>query len=203
MTNALRTAILIMASLPAISLHAQRVTLKDGDMSPLKGEKNIAVEFRYDSMAVGKFPKEADYVEKHKNDINKRHSPKGDEWAKNWVDDRQSRYEPKFLNTFTQFAPIQPGGKAKYTLILHTTFTEIGAGMGGAMFGVSKSAYINAEADIVESANKSHVIARIEIYKANSEGTWSGYDWDTDTRIEGCYGTAAIGLARFFRDKVQ
>lgn len=60
-------------------LHAQKI-LK-GDLSFLKGIKEINFSFNYDNMMVGEEGEEANYVKRKK-------AEKGDEWEKNWIGDR-------------------------------------------------------------------------------------------------------------------
>ena len=43
---------------------AQEVDLTKGDLSVLKGETTINIEFTYEKMSVGDFNKEADYIKK-------------------------------------------------------------------------------------------------------------------------------------------
>src|ERR1700712_5602855 len=106
MTNVLRAAFLMLVLLPAMALRAQKVKLEDGDLSALKGEQSIAVEFTYDPLAVGKVDKESDYGRSRKDEINKKKPGKGDDWAKTWVDGPQTLYEPKFLDLFEKYSPL-------------------------------------------------------------------------------------------------
>jgi len=197
MTKFLRAGLMLLVLLPAMALRAQKVKLEEGDLSVLKGEQSIAIEFTYDPMAVGKFDKESDYVKSRTDEINKKNPGKGDAWAKAWVDDRQSRFEPKFLDLFEKYSPLAPTGKGKYTIIFHTTFTEVGFNIGV----MRRSANINGEALIVETANKSHVIAKIMVTKSPGRDFW-GADYDTGARLEEAYATAGRGVARLLKDKL-
>src|SRR5262249_19814200 len=151
------------------------IKLLEGNLAPLKDEKNINVEFAYDNMRVGKYDKEEEYVNDKKSTYNSKEPGKGDQWAKDWVGDRKYRYEPKFNELFEKYAEKTISPNAKYTLIFKTTFTEPG-------FNIAitrKSAAIDGEAWIVETANKNNVIAKIRVEKAPGKAFWSGNDYDT------------------------
>ncbi len=182
-------------------IKAQRIKLIEGDLSPLKNEKKINTEFTYDHMSVGKFDKEEDYIAKKKDEYNKKQSGKGDKWAKDWVDDRQDKFEPKFNELFEKESEIATTGskkEAKYTLIYKTTFTEPG-------FNIAimrHNAETNADVWIVEAANPSKVIAKISVQKAQGRTFW-GEDYETGGRIAECYADAGKALGRFIRKEIK
>ena len=195
----------------------QKVKLEDGDLSPLKSEKTIAFAFTYDSMMIGSSNKgrppgpphppgpghsskqmtEADYVAKHTEDYNKKSPGKGDEWAKAWKDDRETLYEPAFTKEFERYGSLQPDPKSKYTLIFKTTNTEPGFNAGP----FRHNAEISGEAWIVETANKSHVIAKISVINAPG-GSFYENDFITDERIAAAYSEAGRGLGYYIKGKL-
>jgi hypothetical protein len=177
---------------------AQHVRFMDGDLGQLRGEHSINVEFGYDNMRVGKYDREADYISNRKDEYNKKEPGKGDNWAKAWVDDRKYRYEPKLLDGFQRFSEMKADPQAKYTLIFKTMFTE--PGFNGGV--VRKAATIDAEAWVVETANRDHVIAKISIQKAPARNFW-GNDFDAGERIAEAYQSAGVSLGRFIRDKAR
>jgi hypothetical protein len=194
----------------------QKIKLEDGDLSPLKSEKTIAFAFTYDSMMIGSGKEsghhpphppgpghshgqmtEADYVAKHTEDYNKKSPGKGDEWAKAWKDDRESLYEPAFTKEFEKYGSLQPDPKSKYTLIFKTTNTEPGFNIGF----MRHNAEISGVAWIVETADKSHVIAKISVINAPG-GNFFENDYATDERIATAYGEAGRGLGYFIKGKL-
>jgi hypothetical protein len=181
--------------------NAQRIKLIEGDLTPLKNEKKINTEFTYDHMSVGKFDKEEDYIAKKKDEYNKKESGKGDKWAKDWVADRQDKFEPKFNDLFEKESEMATTGskkEAKYTLIYKTTSTEPG-------FNIAimrHNAETNAEVWIVEAANHSKVIAKISVQKAQGRTFW-GEDYETGGRIAECYADAGKALGRFIRKEIK
>ncbi|HEY2648345.1 MAG TPA: hypothetical protein VGI38_04100 [Puia sp.] len=196
---------------------SQKVKLEEGDLSPLKSEKTLAFAFTYDSMMIGssghghppgpphppgpghsnKQQTEAEYVAKHTEDYNKKSPGKGDEWAKAWKDDRETLYEPAFTKEFEKYGALQPDPKSKYTLIFKTTNTEPGFNIGF----MRHNAEISGEAWIVETANKSHVIAKISVINAPG-GNFFENDYATDERIATAYSEAGRGLGYFIKGKL-
>jgi hypothetical protein len=178
----------------------QKIELIEGDLSALKSEKSIDFAFSFDSMMVGKGRKatpETEYVAKKIAEYNKKTPGKGDEWAKAWKDDRESRYQPAFTKMFEQYSSLQMAATAKYTLIFKTTMTEPG-------FNImvhQEPAQIDGQAWIVETANKSHVIAKMNLVKANGRGYW-GSEFDTGERLTEAYEAAGRGLGYFVRGKM-
>jgi hypothetical protein len=184
----------------AIRGYGQKVELIEGDLSALKSDKSIDFAFSYDSMMVGKGRKattETEYVAKKTADYNKKTPGKGDEWAKAWKDDREAKYQPAFTRMFEQYSSLQMAAKAKYTLIFKTTMTEPG-------FNImvhQEPAQVDGQAWIVETANKSHVIAKLSLVKANGRGYW-GSEFDTGERLTEAYEAAGRGLGYFIRGKL-
>jgi hypothetical protein len=194
----------------------QKVKLEEGDLSPLKTEKTLAFAFTYDSMMIGSSghhppgpphppgpghshgqQTEAEYVEKHTEDYNKKSPGKGDEWAKAWKDDRETLYEPGFTKEFEKYGGLQPDPKSKYTMIFKTTNTEPGFNVGF----MRHNAEISGVAWIVETANKSHVIAKISVINSPG-GSFFENDYATDERISTAYSEAGRGLGYFIKGKL-
>ena len=114
----IKSCIAILAFiLTAINLQAQKIKTTDGDLSVLKNETAINIEFTYDGMSVGKFDNEKDYLDKKTEEYNKKEPGRGNSWSKSWVADRASRFEPKFIELFTETSGMQVKKDAKYTLL--------------------------------------------------------------------------------------
>lgn len=179
--------------------YAQKIELLEGDLSSLKSEKSIDITFTYDSIQMGGkgHPSESEYVAKKTAEYNKKEAGKGDQWAKEWKDDRESLYQPAFTKIFQQMSGLEMNAKAKYTLIFKTTFTEPG-------FNImvhQEPAQINGIALIVESANKSHVIAKLGVTKAKGRSFW-GNDFNTGERLAEAYEAAGSQLGYWIKSKM-
>jgi len=180
-----------LLSIATIS-NAQKIKVVDGDPSVLRGESSVGFKFTYDNMAIGKFQNGQDYIDKKTSEYNSKQYGKGDRWAKEWVADRESLYEPKFIELFMKYSDMGEKPDAKYTIIFHTSFTEPGYNV----YISSHSAEIDGEAMIVETAHPEHVLATISIKKAPGR-TYGGDDYDSGTRIAESYADAGKYLAKF------
>lgn len=182
------------ALMVAVGAQAQKVKVIDGKIPDLKGEKSINIELTYNNVAVGKYDREADYVAEKKKEYNAKEAGTGDTWAIKWVDDREQRYRPRFIELFSKYSGMTEDANARYTIIFNTSFVEPGFNVGV----MRRNAHINGEAVIVETANKSKVLARISVTKAPG-GTVFGTDFDTGLRIAETYATAGRGLAKILK----
>jgi hypothetical protein len=196
---------LAAAMLLSFSLQAQKIKIASGDFDFLKGETIVNLKYDYSDMAVGKFDREEDYVQKKVDDYNKKYpgTGRGDQWKEAWEGDRETRFEPKFeqlLNQYTKpkgitFAKDQ--NDAPYTLILKTVFTEPGFNV----YVTKKPALINVEAIFVETANPENVLGVITSDK-NPGRTFGDADFDTGIRIAEAYAKCGKELAIFMVKKV-
>jgi hypothetical protein len=174
--------------------NAQRFKVTEGNLSALKGETSYNIEFTYNDMSVGKFEHESDYIEKKKAEYNSKEPGRGDSWAKSWISDRKMVFEPKFIDLFEKTSDMTVKATAKYTIIFHTTTTEPGYNI----YISKKNAEIDAEATIVETANRSKIIAVIAVKNAPGR-TFSGNDFATGERIAECYAVAGKKLSKFIK----
>ncbi|HNS12121.1 MAG TPA: hypothetical protein PKM97_05865 [Bacteroidia bacterium] len=185
---------LFICSLTAISV-AQSFTLVEGDLSEVKKEKKMNLEFTYEKMGVGKFASETEYVSQKKTDYNAKEPGRGESWEASWKADRANRYEPNFIQLFTKYSKTMAVGEfpdAKYTMIMNTDYTEPGYNI----YVSRKNAHINATYTIVETADRSKVVAKINMLKAPGR-TMGGNDYDTGARIEEAYAAAGKRLSMF------
>jgi hypothetical protein len=197
----LKTFCLGILAVSSANGYTQKLTLQQGDLSFLKGEKSINLELTYDNMKVGKYDKEMDYVNNKKDEMNKKNPGTGDTWAKAWDDDKGARYRDKFVELFDKECPTIPiskDGKAKYTIIYHTTFLEPGYNIGISR----KNAQHNAELTIVDASDKSKVLTKIEVDKALGR-TMSFSDYDTGARLAETYADAAKEIGKMFTKNLK
>lgn len=182
--------------------YAQKITTLEGDLSSLKGEKFFNIQYDYSDMKVGKFEKEEDYVTKKQEEYNEKYKNddpgKGDRWKESWYGDRAGRFQPMFeelLNKYLEKPGVFVGNEkadAKYTINVHTTFTEPGFNI----YITKKPAMINVTISIVETANPDNVICVI-VSKNNPGRTYGMGDFDTGLRISEAYAMAGKGLGKY------
>lgn len=196
------TLLLIGGLLVAFSsnVEAQKLKLKKGSFTGLKGQKTVKIEFEYNT-AVGKFKKESDYIKKKTKEYNEKEAGRGDTWAKAWVADRQARFEPKFKELFNEYSKdyfelTQGSDETEYTLIFRTTFTEPGFNIGI----MKKDALISGELVLVKTDNPDKILATLTV--ENSPGrTFAGFDYDTGTRLQESYAKAGKECAKYLVKK--
>ncbi len=179
-----------------LAVNAQRIKLIEGKLPDFASDPSIITELTFENTKVGKFDKEADYIKAKTEEYNKKEAGKGDTWAEKWEEDKNGRYETKFNELLIMYSDLKLDNHAKYTLIFNTTFIEPGFNVGVAR----KSATINGEAIIVETANKNKVIAKISIERAPGSGIF-GSDFDTGERISESYATAGRAIGKFIKPK--
>jgi hypothetical protein len=197
-----KTALAIALVWLCIISNAQRITLKEGDLSIFKDVQSINTEFNYDSIHIDKFASEADYMVKRTAEFNSKEPGKGDSWAKEWITDRKDRYEPKFNELFEKSSGITVTAAKKealYTLLFRTTRIEPGFFATGF---VHHNAETDAEVWIVETATQKK-IAVITVEKAPGRSTKLFVNYDTGVRIMECYAAAGKALGKFIKNKID
>ena len=185
------TGLLLVTCLLGLQTNAQKVKTTSGNDDILKSESSINIEFNYDNISVGKYKNEPEYIAAKTEEYNKKESGKGDSWAASWKNDRESRYQPKFIELFTLSSGMSVAKDAKYTMIVKTISIEPGWNIGISR----KNAEIDLEVWIVETANKSSKLATFTISNVPG-GTAFGYDFDTGLRISEAYAKAGKSLGK-------
>lgn len=187
-----KTIVLFIFLLSGISSSAQLVNLSRGDLSILKDEKTINIEFTYDKMTVGDDGKEADYIKRKRTEMNEKEQGSGEIWARKWEEDKKGRYEPKFTLGFTNLSKMTVSSEAKYTLIFNTKALEPGY-----QVGVSKrNAGIDGTVTIVETANRAKKIIVLSVERPD-ENKWRGAAFDAASRIADAYYLTGQKVGKF------
>jgi hypothetical protein len=91
-----------MLVLLTTNVSAQKIKLVSGDLSFLKGQTKLNVEYIYDGMMVGKKP-EVEYIKEKVEKYNKDEAGKGDKWLVSWKNDRTTRFQPKFEELLNKY----------------------------------------------------------------------------------------------------
>jgi hypothetical protein len=183
----------------SITAAAQKRKLISGSLNGLKGQKSYDIKFTYDSMQVGDYVAENRYLAEKSMDWELKEPGKGPAFVVQWFDDRERLHEPAFIKGFATFNKAKLNDKkAKYTLILRTKHTEGGWSVGIA----SHPAEIDGELWIVESADQSHVIAKIGFSGVLGKVSYGG-DFDMTWRIQSAYEFAGKLLGDFLKRKAK
>lgn len=199
-TRVILLAVLCFLTLYSQDVYAQKVKLIEGDLSVLKGVEDFNMQFEYTNMGVGKYKNEQDYVDKKRKEYDSKEAGRGEKWQKLWIGDRELRFEPKFIELFEKYSDVKASRNtnSKYTIVFKTKFTEPGYNI----VIQRRSARIDGEAWVVETANPNKVIAKLQVTKAPGK-TFGGYDYDTGQRIQEAYAAAGKGLGKFFKKKMK
>ena len=176
--------------------------LVSGDMKVLKGQSEVILKYDYSNMGVGKYKDADEYATNKVAEMNKKKEGSGDAWLEKWKSDRTDRFEPSFRKDFNgEVDSYNLSGKddspnAKYTVIIHTTFTEPGFNATMAIGFAKKPAYIDVTINLVETANPGTILGTVEMKKVESKNM-GGYDYDTGGRIESCYERAGEYFGKY------
>jgi len=102
----------------------------EGATKTIKSE-DINVVFTYDNLLIGKMPA-AEYMKREADERNKKEAGSGDKWVEKWKADRDSRFEPAFIEAFNKYEKKNYGtklgknSKAKYTMTVNVDMIEYG-----------------------------------------------------------------------------
>ena len=176
----------------------QKIKVVKGHIHELAGISELKIAYDYSGLAVGKFEKEADYIEKKVSDKNEDEAGTGDKWKKAWFDDRPLRYEPKFEELLSNYAPAIKSGpdvEAEITMMVHTTFIEPGYNVGVSR----KSALINLELTFLKGEEP---ILEMTLSKSPGSGAM-GNDYDTGYRISEAYAKAGKSLGKYLTSNLK
>jgi len=196
MKKILVTAVLFISTIAM----AQDMELTKGDLSFLKGQKEINVEFDYSKLTLMKEKKsEATYVNERADDLNKKAKGNGDVWKRKWNGAREAIWQPKFMELVNTVMTkekkdlsFQEGlTAAKYTMIVEVAW--IFPGWDVAM--MKQPAKVSTNIKFVETANKSMVLA--EITSEEAPGDQYGSNFSNESRIGEGFAKTGKSLAKF------
>lgn len=181
-----------LIALPAFSRKAK---LLEGSLDALKGVKKMNIQFMYDNITIGKdeMP-EAEYIAKHTAEANEKEKGKGDMWARNWVANRERKYQVSFRNGFNRDSKIKVGDfkEEKYTMIFKTKNIEPGYNV----VISQKPSRLTGEAWVVETASPDQVICKLLV--KDCPGAMMGADFDGGERLRYSYIVASDMLKAYF-----
>ena len=179
--------------------------VKGGDLSFLKGVKEVNVEFDYSKLTLMKEKKsEATYIQERAEDLNKKSRGNGDNWKKKWEGAKDGIWQQKFIelvnvvmNKDDKDIMFQEGlASAKYTLIAEVAW--IFPGWDASV--MKQPAKVSMNLKFVETANKSKVLA--EITSEEAPGDQWGSQFSNESRIGEGFAKTGKSLAKFLLKKV-
>ncbi|MBP1222080.1 hypothetical protein [Flavobacterium sp. 1355] len=185
------------------ALFAQEMNIVHGNFDFLKDQKEINTEFDYSNFTMMKENKaEAQYVEEHKADLDKKAKGNGNLWEKRWIVAKDQIWTPKFLEigniVMTKAGKeinFQEGLNTPYTLIVKTVWIYPGWDAGI----MKQHAKVTTNLKFVETANKSNVL--LEITSVDAPGDQWGNNFNNETRIGEGYAKTAKSLSKMILKK--
>lgn len=191
---------ILAAALLFFGMHApaQEVFLTKGDLSILKGEKNINIELNYEKTTIDGYGKEEAYIKKKTAEGNLKEPGGGDRWAGKWEEDKKTLFAEKFVLGFTKQNKMTVSNEAKYTLIFNTKALEPGY-----QIGISKrNAGVDGNVTIVETANREKKLIVLFVQRAE-DSKWRGAAFDAASRIGDAYYLDGQKVGKFMDKEVK
>lgn len=184
-------------------ISAQDMNVVQGNFAFLKDQKEINIEFDYSNFTMMKENKpEAQYVEEHKADLDKKAKGNGNIWQKKWIAAKEQIWTPKFLEigniVFSKAGKeinFQEGLNTPYTLIVKTVWIYPGWDAGI----MKQEAKVTTNLKFVDSADKSKVL--LEINSEEAPGDQWGSTFSNESRIGEGYAKTAKSLSKMIIKK--
>ncbi len=188
------TVVLITILLVAeANLFGQKGVESTGDVSVIRDEKILGLEFRYDRLKIGELSSEQEYIDKRVAEYEAKKAGKGAEWMAEWKEIK-SGMENSFLVNLNKalkkkgVVVEQGASSVGYTLVVHSIFLEIGWSAGI----ISGTSELDIEVWICKKDRLNEPIAKILVEN-------SAADYETNRkRLELTYMVAARRLGKFF-----
>jgi len=168
-----------------LSVTAQDFQEERGNLSFLKDQKVVNVEFKYDNLRLMKDNvTEKEYVDERREFLNNRNKGEGDNWLKKWEGARETFWEPKFLDlmrrTVTESKGIafqKDAPQASYTLIVDAQWIY----PGWDAWVMKQKAKVTTVLSFVETNNRENVLYQIRSIEA--PGDQIGHNYSNELRI--------------------
>ncbi|WP_433834613.1 hypothetical protein [Flavobacterium anhuiense] len=195
--------LIIVFSFISGAAFAQDINVLQGDFAFLKDQKEVNVEFDYSNFTMMKENKpEAQYVEEHKADLDKKAKGNGNIWEKKWIAAKDMIWTPKFLEIANivltkekKDLNFQEKLNTPYTLIVSTVWIYPGWDAGI----MKQPAKVTTNLKFVETANKSNVL--LEISSIDAPGDQWGNNFSNESRIGEGYAKTAKTLSKLIAKK--
>lgn len=192
---------MFVVGLATVGCMAQKMKVEKGDLSILKGQKNVNVEFVYDNLKLFKDNRsEAAYIDERKKELNEKGGDKGETWEKKWNSSRELIWEPKFMELINRTPGIkfkQGDTDAKYTLIVDARWLYPGYNVGV----MKQGSKLDTDLKIVPTDDKSKTLVEISAKGAPGDtyqGTFSNED-----RIGESFAKTGKTLSKFITKAIK
>jgi hypothetical protein len=194
----MRKILVVVVVLFSSIMLAQRGKILSGNISKLKEITEYNLTFDYSNLNVDRVSEEQFLIDKMKK---RQGNGKDIAFKNNWFADRENRYEPKFIESFTKrfkdskVKVSKNLSTAKYTMEVKTTWIHPGFNVGI----MHNSSLIKTIVTVYETFNPENKLVSIEYDRAPGKGKFAGplgfLDYNSGYRISEAYAKLAKTLA--------
>ena len=183
-------------------IYAQKSKVQQGDWKNLKGITKFNLVFDYSNLEIPKYDNEEAFLKDKMQQREEKEQGDGERFKKSWFDDRENRYEPKFIESFNKRwdeSEVVVGkdlADADYTIKIHTTFMYPGYNVGV----MRQNSKIDAVLTIYKKDNPNTPVFEVKYTKAEGSGAL-GYDFNSGYRISEAYAKLAKTFAAELKKK--
>lgn len=177
---------LFIILITTISFGQKKMKVLEGDIKNLNGINRFDVNFDYTNMQIPKYDSEEAYIEeKVAKYIKKGKEDVSEIFKKNWFDDREKKYEPKFIESFNKRfengeVSVSKNGEVKYMIEVQTLILQ----------PRRKKTFITAEITVYAKENSDKILFKV-IYKEVIGSGAPGYSYYMNYRISESYAKLA------------
>lgn len=184
----------------SVSGYSQKIKLKEGKFKNVKGIAEYNLVFDYSNLKIPKYDSEEAFLADKIKKRDEKNPGSGEKFKQSWFNDREERFEPKFIESFNKRfkkQAIKVGknlSSATHTIKVHTTKMYAGYNVGV----WRHNAEINATITIYETSNPTNVLLTGVIKKVQGKGAF-GNDYNSGYRVSECYAKLAKVLAKYIK----
>ncbi|WP_458627965.1 hypothetical protein [Winogradskyella sp. PC D3.3] len=182
-------------------IYAQKLKIKEGAFKNLKNIKEYSLVFDYSNLQIPKYDSEEDFLKDKMDKREEKEAGSGEEFKTSWFEDRENRYEPKFIESFNKrfddnIVEVNKGENSKHTMVIKTTLMYPGYNVGV----WRQNAKIEATITIFETDNPDNILFSGDYTKIEGNGAM-GYDFNSGYRISEAYAKLAKEFAKGLKKK--
>lgn len=185
-------------------MFAQKAKIQEGSWKNLKGIAKFNLVFDYSNVEIPKYDNEEAFLKDKMQKRDEKLEGDGERFKKSWFDDRENRYEPKFIESFNKRWDDKEVvvGKdlegAEYTIKVHTTLIYPGYNVGV----VRQNSKVDAVLSVYKNDEPSKIL--FEVKYTDAEGNKAfGVDFNSGDRIAEAYAKLAKTFASHLNKKAK
>lgn len=192
---------LIILLIIASFSYAQKMKVQEGNIKNLKDINQYSLVFDYSDLEIPKFKNEAEFLKDKMEKREKKEAGSGEEFKKNWFNDREERYQPKFIESFNKRfknneITVTDNDTSNYIMHIHTTKIYPGYNVGI----MRHNAEISVTISVYSKANPDKILFKGSYKDVQGAGAM-GYDYNSGYRISECYAKSAKIFAKYIQKK--